>query len=85
MTTAVNKKKLEILNVRQTTSFDVNPDGSIKMMQTQTPKIQTRLKSLDDLRSITFIIRGILNNGKTIAQMTPKTSKNFCMHAHSLD
>ena len=59
------------MNVRQTTSCEVNPDGAIKRMQTQTPNAHDRLMSSDDLRLTIRMMSGMLKSGNTAAATTP--------------
>ena len=48
-------------------SSERNPDGAISKMHAHTPRTQQRLISCDDRLRTTFMIRGILNNGRAIA------------------
>ena len=53
------------------TSLEVNPEGAIRIMQTQTPMTQSWLKSEEDLRWMIFNIKGILKNGRIMAATNP--------------
>ena len=59
--------KLIILKTFQTTSGERNDDGAIKARQTQTPAAQKILISPEDLRLIIRKIKGMFQNGSTIA------------------
>ncbi|MBU1006954.1 MAG: hypothetical protein KKH08_05110 [Candidatus Omnitrophica bacterium] len=64
--TKLKKAKFAVAKTFQTRNSLFNPDGSMAKRQSQTPKAQIRLMSLDERLFIIFIISGILHSGNVI-------------------
>ena len=71
-TTAVNNNKLHMLNVRQTASDEVKPDGAINSKQTHTPVAHQGLISAEDFRLMMRLIKGMFHKGRTTAAVIPR-------------
>lgn len=67
------------MKVRQTMSSEVNPEGAIRMKQTQTPIAQLRLMSLEDFRRMIFMTSGMLKSGRATAAVIPTVEIIFSM------
>lgn len=61
-----------IANSLNTKSWERIAEGSIKSVQKKTPKAQTRLMSLEDLRLRILAINGMLKKGKMTAATIPR-------------
>jgi hypothetical protein len=68
---------LTILNVFQTISTEIKPDGAINRMQTQTPSAQLKLISLEDFLLMILRINGMFHNGRVMAAIRPMVWKNW--------
>jgi hypothetical protein len=69
-----------MLNVRQTMSFDANPDGAMAKAQVQMPNTQLMEISTEDRRLNILMIKGMFHNGLATEAMSP-TCSMICMRS----
>ena len=53
------------------------PDGSIRTKQTKTPTAHAKLMSFEDFRFPILTIKGMFQNGRTIAPIKPSVAIIF--------